>query len=94
MVRDREEDSRADRPPTPTPGGCASGLTCSLVLKVVFDMVGLQAVHIRASFGGTIVKVVVDHVVNHVAAQPPDKDANPHDVRQRVAEDNVERAHH
>lgn len=64
------------------------------MLKVVFDMVGLQAVHIRPSFGGTVVKVVVDHVVNHVAAQSPDKDANPDDVWQRVAEDKVERAHH
>lgn len=64
------------------------------MLKVVFDVVGLQAVHIRPSLGGTVVKVVVDHVVDHVAAQPSDEHADPEDVRQRVAEDHVEGAHH
>lgn len=39
-------------------------------------------------------KVVVDHIVDHVAAQSPDKNADSDDVRQGVAEDNVERAHH
>lgn len=48
-------------------------LTCSLVLKVVFDVVGLQAVHVRAPLGRAIVKVVVDHVVHDVAAQSSDK---------------------
>lgn len=64
------------------------------MLKVVFDMVGLQGVHIWASFGGTIVKVVVDHIVDHVATQSSNKNADADDVRQHVAQDNVEAAHH
>lgn len=64
------------------------------MLKVVFDVVGLQAVHVRASLGGPVVKVVVDHVVDDVAAQASHKDARAHRLRQRAAQDQVERAHY
>lgn len=64
------------------------------MLKVVFDVVGLQAVHVGAPPGGAVVEVVVDHVVDHVAAQPPHEHTHAHDVRQHVVEDHVEGAHH
>lgn len=64
------------------------------MLKVVFDMVGLQAVHVGASPGGAVVQVVVDHVVDHVATQSSNKHADADDVRQQVAQDGVETAHH
>lgn len=63
------------------------------MLKVVFDMVGLQAVHIWALFGGTVVQVVVDHIVDHVATQPSNENADADDVRQHVVQYNVETAH-
>lgn len=69
-------------------------LTCSLMLKVVFDVVGLQAVHVRASLRGAVVQVVVDHVVHHIAAQPADKHAHPQDLRQHVSEEHVEAPDH
>lgn len=69
-------------------------LTCSLMLKVVFDVVGLQAVHVRASLWGAVVQVVVDHVVHHVAAQSANKHAYPQDLRQNVAEKHVEAPDH
>lgn len=64
------------------------------MLKVVFDVVGLQAVHVRPSLGGAVVQVVVDHVVHHVAAQPANKHAHPQDLRQQVAEEHVETPDH
>lgn len=70
------------------------GLTCSLVLEVVLDVVGLQAVHVRASLWGTIVQVVVDHVVHHVAAQSADKNTCSEGLGQRVAEEHVETPDH
>lgn len=73
---------------------CLSKLTCSLVLKVVFDVVGLQGVHIRASLWRAVMKVVVDHVVHDVATQTPDKHAYPQDIWQHDAEDYIETSHH
>lgn len=64
------------------------------MLKVVFDVVGLQAVHVRPSLGGAVVQVVVDHVVHHVAAQSANKHAHPQDLRQYVAEEHVESPDH
>lgn len=64
------------------------------MLEVVFDVVGLQAVHVRASLWGTIVQVVVDHVVHHVTAQSADKNTCAEDLRQRVAEEHVETPDH
>lgn len=69
-------------------------LTCSLVLKVVFDMVGLQAVHVRASLWRAVMKVVVDHVVHDVATQSSDKHGNPKDLGEQAVEDRVETSHH
>lgn len=57
------------------------------MLKVVFDVVGLQAVEVRASFWRAVVKIVVDHIVHDVAAQPSDKHGHPKDVWERVSED-------
>lgn len=64
------------------------------MLKVVFDMIGLQTVHVRASLGGAVVQVVVDHVVHHVAAQSADKHAQPQDLWQHVAQEHVETPDH
>lgn len=69
-------------------------LTCSLVLEVVLDVVGLQAVHVRAFLWRAVVKVVVNHVVHDVATQPSDKHGHREDVWERVAEDRVEASHH
>lgn len=60
----------------------------------MFHVVGLQVVHIRASLWGTIVKVVVDHIVHNVATQTTHKNANPDDIGQNVAQDYVETANH
>lgn len=60
----------------------------------MFDVVGLQAVHIRASLWRAVVKVVVDHIVHYVATQSPDKYAYPKDIWHRVAKDYVETSHH
>lgn len=46
----------------------------SLVLKVVFDVVGLESIHVASFFWATIVQVVVDHVINHIATESPHKD--------------------
>lgn len=64
------------------------------MLKVVFDVVGLQAVHVRAPLGGTVVKVVVDHVVHDVATQTSDEHGRTEDLRERPAEDQIETPHH
>lgn len=64
------------------------------MLKVVFDVIGLQAVHVRPSLRGAVVQVVVDHVVHHVAAQPANKHAHPQDLWQNVAEEYKERPDH
>lgn len=60
----------------------------------MFDVVGLQAVHIRASLWRAVMKVVVDHIVHDVATQTPDKHAYPQDIWQHVAEDHIETSHH
>lgn len=60
----------------------------------MFDVVGLQVVHVRASLGRAVVKVVVDHVVDDVATEPSDEHAYPEDVRQRLAKDDVETSDH
>lgn len=69
-------------------------LTCPLVLKVVFYMVGLQAVHVRPSLRRAVVKVVVNHVVDHVAAQSSDKQTLPDDLWESVLKDGVETSNH
>ena len=69
-------------------------LTCPLVFKVVLDVVGLQAVHVRAPLRRAVVKVVVDHVVHHVAAESPDEQGRPEDLWERVLQEDVETPHH
>lgn len=64
------------------------------MLKVVFDVVGLQTVHVRPSLGRAVVQVVVDHVVHHVAAQSANKHAHPQDLWQYVAEEHIESPNH
>lgn len=57
-------------------------------------MVGLQAVQVRASLWRAIVKVVVDHVVHDVAAQPTNKHRHTEGLGQRLTERHIEQPHH
>lgn len=71
-----------------------TALTWSLVLKVVFDVVRLQVVQVWAFLRRAVVKVVVDHVVHHVAAQTSNKHGQADDVWKQLVEGHVEHPNH
>ncbi len=61
-------------------------LTCSLMFKVVFDVVRFQPVQVGVLPWRAVVQVVVDHVIDHVSTQTPHKQGGSQTLRQRLPE--------
>lgn len=64
------------------------------MLEVVLDVVGLQAVQVRASPRGPVMQVVVDHVVHHVAAQSAHEHRRGNDIWENLLETHIEGPDH